>query len=81
MIQPVRTIGIAASFVLFSAGAAAAQRGGGLPRIVSVPTVPAPAGRMGTPEDVAKAVLYLCSPAAAWIRGQTIVCDGGLSLL
>jgi len=49
MIQPVRTIGIAASFVLFSARAAAAQRGGGLPRIVSVPTVPAPAGRMGIP--------------------------------
>jgi len=48
MIQPVRTIGIAASFVLFSAGAASAQRGGGLPRLVSAPA-PAAAGRMGVP--------------------------------
>ena len=50
MIQPVRTIGIAASFALFFAEAALAQRGGGgLPRIVSAPTAPAPAGRMGVP--------------------------------
>lgn len=39
-----------------------------------------PARRMGTPEDVAKVVLYLCGPDSTWIRGQTIVCDGGLSL-
>jgi len=49
MVQPVRIIGIAASFVLFSAGAALAQRGGGLPRIVSAPAAPAPAGRMSVP--------------------------------
>ena len=50
MIQPVRTIGIAASFALFFAEAASAQRGGGgLPRIVSAPTAPAPASRMGVP--------------------------------
>ena len=54
MIQPVRTIGIAASFVLFSAGIASAQRGGaGLPRLVSAPApapaAPAAAGRMGVP--------------------------------
>jgi len=49
MTQPVRIIGIAASFVLFSAGAALAQRGSGLPRIVSAPAAPAPAGRMSVP--------------------------------
>jgi len=49
MIQPVRTIGIAASFILFSAGSASAQRGGGaLPRLVSAPA-PAASGRMGVP--------------------------------
>jgi enoyl-[acyl-carrier protein] reductase III len=40
-----------------------------------------PVGRMVTPEDVAGAVLFLCSPDAAMIRGQTLVVDGGWSLL
>jgi len=31
-----------------------------------------PAGRLGTPEDLGAAVLYLCSPAAAWVTGQCI---------
>jgi enoyl-[acyl-carrier protein] reductase III len=39
----------------------------------------APAGRR-TPEDVARIVLFLCSPLAAGIVGQTILVDGGLSL-
>jgi enoyl-[acyl-carrier protein] reductase III len=39
-----------------------------------------PVGRMVTPEDVAGAVLFLCSPDAAMIRGQTLVVDGGFSL-
>jgi enoyl-[acyl-carrier protein] reductase III len=40
-----------------------------------------PAGRMVAPEDIADAVLFLCSPGADMIRGQTIVVDGGFSLL
>lgn len=40
-----------------------------------------PAGRMVTPEDVAACVAFLCSPEAAMIRGQTLVVDGGWSLL
>jgi enoyl-[acyl-carrier protein] reductase III len=40
-----------------------------------------PAGRMVTPDDIATAVLFLCSPGADMIRGQTIVVDGGFSLL
>ena len=39
-----------------------------------------PAGRMLTPEDVAGVVTFLCSPAAAMIRGQIIVVDGGYTL-
>jgi enoyl-[acyl-carrier protein] reductase III len=39
-----------------------------------------PAGRMVEPEDLAQAVAFLCTPAAAMIRGQTIVVDGGFSL-
>jgi enoyl-[acyl-carrier protein] reductase III len=40
-----------------------------------------PAGRLVTPEDVAGAVSFLCSDDAAMIRGQTMVIDGGFSLL
>ena len=35
--------------------------------------------RVGTPEDVAGAVTFLCSPAASYITGEIIVIDGGLT--
>jgi enoyl-[acyl-carrier protein] reductase III len=40
-----------------------------------------PAGRMGTPEDVADLVCLLASPLAHWITGRTLVADGGHSLV
>jgi len=40
-----------------------------------------PAGRMVEPEDVAAAVIYLCSPEAEMVRGHTLIVDGGYSLL
>ena len=40
-----------------------------------------PAGRLGQPEDVAGAVLFLTSPAASWITGQTLPIDGGYSVM
>jgi len=40
-----------------------------------------PAGRLVEPGDVAAAVTYLCSPEAEMVRGQTLVVDGGYSLL
>jgi len=39
-----------------------------------------PLGRMGTPKDMAGAALFLASPLAAYVVGQTLVVDGGLSL-
>ncbi len=39
-----------------------------------------PAGRMVTVEDIAGAVMFLCSPDAEMVRGQTLVVDGGFSL-
>jgi enoyl-[acyl-carrier protein] reductase III len=40
-----------------------------------------PAGRMVEPEDIAGAVAFLCSPHAAMVCGQTLIVDGGFSLL
>ncbi len=40
-----------------------------------------PAGRIGKPEDLANVVAFLCSPDSSWIVGQTLIADGGLSLL
>jgi 3-oxoacyl-[acyl-carrier protein] reductase len=36
-----------------------------------------PLGRVGLPEDAARLVAFLCSPAGGWITGQVIVSDGG----
>ena len=38
----------------------------------------APLGRIGQPEDVADACLFLASPASRWITGATLVVDGGV---
>jgi len=40
-----------------------------------------PAGRLVEPAEVADAVCFLASPAAEMVRGQTLVVDGGYSLL
>ena len=37
-------------------------------------------GRLGTPTDVAPVVLFLTSPAARYITGQTLPVDGGFSI-
>ena len=39
-----------------------------------------PGARLGAPEDIANIILFLLSPAADWIYGQTIIADGGYSL-
>lgn len=38
-----------------------------------------PLGRVGEPEDVARAAVFLCSSDAAWITGVTLPVDGGLT--
>ena len=37
-----------------------------------------PMGRVGTPEDVAEAVVFLCSDGASYITGQVLTIDGGM---
>jgi 3-oxoacyl-[acyl-carrier protein] reductase len=39
-----------------------------------------PLRRMGTPEDMAGAAMFLASPLASYVQGHTLIADGGLSL-
>lgn len=36
-------------------------------------------GRMGTPEEIASGIVYLCSPAASFMTGSELVIDGGMT--
>ncbi len=47
------------------------------PEILSTYLKSTPLGRAGQPEEVAGAVVYLCSDAASYVTGQTLLLDGG----
>lgn len=51
------------------------------PAVIQRAMAATPAGRLVTPEDVAGVVAFLCSPAAAMIRGQILTVDGGYTLI
>ncbi|MGO2957495.1 MAG: 3-oxoacyl-[acyl-carrier-protein] reductase [Acetobacter sp.] len=40
-----------------------------------------PLGRLGKPEDIAAAVLYLCSDEAGWVTGSTLHVNGGMAMI
>jgi NAD(P)-dependent dehydrogenase (short-subunit alcohol dehydrogenase family) len=48
-----------------------------MPEVYKTHEVLHPTQRMGTPEEVARAVTFLASPAASWINGVNLVVDGG----
>ena len=48
-----------------------------LPELLEAEVGRAPMRRMGTPEEVAAAVLYLCSEASSFTTGSVLAVDGG----
>jgi 2-hydroxycyclohexanecarboxyl-CoA dehydrogenase len=50
-------------------------------RVLDAVTRAIPLGRVGQPEDVAGAVVYLASPAADYVTGQTLSVSGGLTMV
>lgn len=50
------------------------------PKRLAAATARIPAGRLGTPEELAGPALFLASPLASYLYGQTLVVDGGLIL-
>lgn len=40
-----------------------------------------PLGRLGKPEEIARAIIYLCSDSAAFILGHSLVLDGGIAAI
>ena len=67
---------VAPGFVEKEAGAHAAMGSEKLRRA----SARIPLGRLGQPDEIAALIEFLLSPAAAYITGQTIHADGGLSL-
>lgn len=48
------------------------------PQMLASMLASAPAGRLGTNEDIAEAIVWLCSSASSYIHGQTIEINGGM---
>lgn len=52
---------------------------GGIDAAEAAARAEVPAGRLGTPEEVAAAAVFLCSSAAGYVTGQSLLVDGGLT--
>jgi NAD(P)-dependent dehydrogenase (short-subunit alcohol dehydrogenase family) len=76
----VRVNGIRPGFVLTPMhDEALAAMGGETPELVSTVERMVPLGRRAEPEEIGEAVAWLCSPAAAYVTGEVITVDGGVT--
>ena len=53
---------------------------GGQADVIAALLKEVPLGRLGRPEEIADAVLWLCSSASSLVVGHTLVVDGGFSI-
>ena len=72
----IRVNGVAPGSIEFPGGVWARRKDDN-PKLYNAILHSIPFGRLGHPEEVANVVLFLASPLASWITGQTIVVDGG----
>ena len=75
----IRVNGVAPGSVEFPGGSWESRRASD-PKLYQNILASIPFGRLGTPEEVANVVLFLASPFAGWVTGQTIIVDGGQML-
>jgi len=73
----IRVNAVSAGFVVTDSTKAFPERD----RVIEEVTSRTPCGRLASPGDIADVVTLLLSPQADWINGQTIIADGGYSLL
>ena len=66
---------------LVQTGMTAIMRAEGMEAVEAAELAKVPMGRWGVPEEIAPAFLFLASPAARFITGQTLCVDGGFSVL
>ena len=57
-----------------------AERKASSPKLYDAILKSIPWGRLGHPEEIANAALFLCSSSASWVTGQTLTVDGGQML-
>ena len=71
------------AFMRFATGAVLAPHGKAFSNRKMLDSVVAatPAGRLGTDEDMADAIIFLCSQASRYIHGQTIELNGGFYMV
>ena len=77
--EGIRVNSVAPGSILFPGGGWARRQAADPEGIAAFVARDIPAGRFGTPEEVADVVTFLCSPRARWIDGACVVVDGAQS--
>lgn len=78
--QGIRVNAVSPGSILFEDGGWAGMRDADPERFARFVGEELPAQRLGTPEEVARVVAFLCSPAASWINGANVAVDGAQGL-